>query len=121
MKLSETLQLIKAGFTAKEIREMAQESHEPESTVEAAQNTASTIQTEETETVAASADTIRINLEGGIVENSVETVEKPVDYKALYEKAQADLKAAQRANVNADVGNITKRDLYEDVRNIFRK
>lgn len=78
MKISEVVKLLAAGFKAEEIRGFISEENTPEPL-----QTPPDVEVPEKESEEAPAD---------------QEAAEEVDYKALYEKAQADLKAAQAAN-----------------------
>ena len=95
MTLSETLQLIKAGFTAKDIKEMAKaEAAEPEAPSEPA----------------APAESAEPDYK------AMYEIEK-----IRADKAEADLRTAQQKNINTDNGFDINTDSIDAVTEIFKR
>ena len=117
LTLIERLQLVKAGYKAKDIEKMIiEDASEPSASEEPADNTSKG--EAEPEQVKEEAETFQAE----------ETKDEP-DYKSMFEEMQkqydeiaSKLEAAQKANINTDVSKTQpKISTSETINNIFRE
>lgn len=118
LTLIERLQLVKAGYKAKDIEKMIiEDASEPSAPEEPADNTSK-----------GEAEPEQEKEEEAETHQAEETKDEP-DYKSMFEEMQkqydaiaSKLEAAQKANINTDVsGTQTKVSTSETINNIFRE
>lgn len=107
LSIIDMLTLAKAGYKKSDIDKILQEKAEPEKPEEPQ---AATAPIEQAATI--SADPIKEPEKA----EEPEQPEAEVDYKKLYEQAQADLKAAQDANNRTDLSGVVDEDPLKSLR-----
>lgn len=125
LTLLERLQLVKAGYKAKQIEEMIIKDAANLSDVEvSAENTSKgDAEPEQTEKPVTEENTKSDEVEAPDYKSMFEDLQKSMEaMKASNEELEKKLSAAQSANLNQDVsGNTSKVSAQENVQNIFRE
>lgn len=114
INLSDIITLAKAGYTPAQVKELITLSEkEPDAKPEEQQ--AATAPTSEAATESAEPEKATEN-----AEQHSDPEQKEIDYKALYEKSQEDLKQAQAVNRSTDLSDKTSADPYKDLQDYVR-
>ena len=111
VSLSDLITLAKAGYTPGQVKELMTLDVKAETEAKAEEQQAAAGAKDEPKPVGAEAEKPSEN-------GQPADAQDPVDYKALYEKAKADLDAAQKANINKDAGAQTPEDPEKELRAI---
>lgn len=114
VSLTDLITLAKAGYTPGQVKELIALSEKAEDAKPEEQQAAtaptSEAATESAEPVKASENE----------EKQPELEKEEIDYKALYEKTQEDLKKAQAVNRSTDLSDKTSADPYKDLQDYVR-
>lgn len=111
VSLTDLITLAKAGYTPGQVKELMTLDVKAEAGQKAEEQQAAAGANDEPKPDSAEAK--------GPSENEQPAgAQDPVDYKSLYEKAKADLDAAQKANINQNAGAQTPEDPEKELREI---
>lgn len=112
--LKDLADLARAGYTPAQVKEIIALS-DKEKDVKPEEQQAATAPTSEAATESAEPEKATEN-----EEQHSEPEQKEIDYKALYEKTQEDLKKAQAVNRSTDLSDKTSADPYKDLQDYVR-
>lgn len=114
INLADLITLAKAGYTPAQVKELITLS-EKETDAKPEEQQVATAPTSEATTESAEPEKATEN-----AEQQPEPVKEEVDYKALYEKTQEDLKKAQAVNRSTDISDKYFEDPYTDLQDYVR-